>query len=125
MLELFDSIKPDIDSNCSICLDTLFDPVSLTCGHIFCYICACSSASMTIIDGLKAANPKERCLLCRQAGVYEGAVHLDELVTLLRRSYHGYWDHGVYEQRLETERLERIRQAKGHWESQCRAFLGV
>ena len=46
--------------------DTVFDSVSLTCGHIFCYMCACSAASVTIVDGLKAADPKEKCPLCRE-----------------------------------------------------------
>ncbi|KAF7804853.1 E3 ubiquitin-protein ligase BAH1-like [Senna tora] len=85
--ELFDSIKLDIDLTCSICLDTVFDPVSLTCGHIFCYMCACSSASVTIVDGLKAADPKAKCPLCRVGGVYEGAVRLEELNILLGRRY--------------------------------------
>ncbi|KAG6748474.1 hypothetical protein POTOM_048397 [Populus tomentosa] len=85
--ELFDSIKLDIDLTCSICLDTVFDPVSLTCGHIFCYMCACSAASVTIVDGLKAAEPKEKCPLCRKTGVYEGALHLEELNILLSRRY--------------------------------------
>ncbi|XP_015891889.2 probable E3 ubiquitin-protein ligase BAH1-like 1 isoform X1 [Ziziphus jujuba] len=118
--ELFDSVKLDVDLTCSICLDTVFDPVALTCGHIFCYMCACSAASVTIVDGLKATEPKEKCPLCRAARVYEGAVHLEELSILLSRSCHEYW-----EQRLQTERVERIRQAKEHWESQCRAFVGV
>ncbi|KAA8549165.1 hypothetical protein F0562_000849 [Nyssa sinensis] len=118
--ELFDSVKLDIDLTCSICLDTVFDPVSLTCGHIFCYTCGCKAASVTIVDGIKAANPKEKCPLCREAGVYEGAVHLEELHILLSRSCPDYW-----EERLKTERTERIRQAKEHWESQCRAFMGV
>ncbi|KAJ8898603.1 hypothetical protein K2173_004216 [Erythroxylum novogranatense] len=118
--ELFDSIKLDIDLTCSICLDTVFDPVSLTCGHIFCYFCACSAASVTIVDGLKAAEPKEKCPLCRQARVYEGAVHLDELNLLLSRRCHEYW-----EERLKSERIERLRQAKEHWEKQCQALMGV
>ncbi|KAJ6319842.1 hypothetical protein OIU78_015280 [Salix suchowensis] len=108
------------DLTCSICLDTVFDPVSLTCGHIFCYMCACSAASVTIVDGLEAAEPKEKCPLCRKAGVYEGALHLEELNILLSRSCQKYW-----EQRLQTERIERVRQAKEHWEYQCRAFMGV
>ncbi|KAF2314996.1 hypothetical protein GH714_037482 [Hevea brasiliensis] len=118
--ELFDSIKLDIDLTCSICLETVFDPVSLACGHIFCYMCACSAASVTIVDGLKAAEPKEKCPLCRETGVYEGAVHLEELNILLRQSCREYW-----EQRLQSERVERIRQAKQHWEYQCRVFMGV
>jgi len=46
--------------------DTVFDPVSLACGHIFCYTCACLAASVTIVDGLKAAKFKAKCALCRQ-----------------------------------------------------------
>lgn len=49
--------------------DTVFDPVALTCGHIFCYMCACSAASVTIVDGLKAAEPKEKCPLCREVSI--------------------------------------------------------
>ncbi|KAG6645054.1 hypothetical protein CIPAW_08G096100 [Carya illinoinensis] len=118
--ELFDSVEVDIDLTCSICLDTVFDAVSLTCGHIFCYMCACSAAAVTIVDGLKAALPKAKCPLCREAGVYEGAVHLDELNILLSHSCSEYW-----EERLQSERVERIRQTKEHWENHCRAFLGV
>ncbi|PIA44403.1 hypothetical protein AQUCO_01700179v1 [Aquilegia coerulea] len=116
----FESIKLDVELTCSICLDTVFDSVSLTCGHIFCYMCACSSASVTIVDGLKAADPRAKCPLCREAGVYEGAVHLEELNILLSQSCREYW-----EERLQSERVERIKQAKEHWESQCRAFMGV
>ncbi|KAH1081254.1 hypothetical protein J1N35_021015 [Gossypium stocksii] len=96
--ELFDSVKLDIDLTCSIC----------------------NPASVTIVDGLRAGNPKEKCPLCREAGVYEGAVNLDELSVLLRRSCREYW-----EQRLEKERVERVRQAKQHWESQFQAFIGL
>ncbi|XP_031744737.1 probable E3 ubiquitin-protein ligase BAH1-like 2 isoform X3 [Cucumis sativus] len=118
--ELFDSVKLDIDLTCSICLEIVFDPVSLTCGHIFCYMCACSAASVTIVDGLKSANAKAKCPLCREARVYEGAVHLEELNILLSQSCPEYW-----EKRLETERAERVQQAKDHWESMSRAFMGV
>ncbi|GFP82610.1 E3 ubiquitin-protein ligase bah1 [Phtheirospermum japonicum] len=63
--DLFDSVKLDIDLTCSICLETLFDPVSLVCGHIFCYLCACKAASVTIVDGLRTANPIHKCPICR------------------------------------------------------------
>ncbi|XP_042516878.1 probable E3 ubiquitin-protein ligase BAH1-like 1 [Macadamia integrifolia] len=117
---IFDSVKLDIDLTCSVCLDTVFDPVSLTCGHIFCYMCACSAASVSIVDGLKSTDHKAKCPLCREARVFEGFVFLEELNILLSRSCHEYW-----EERLRTERRERMKQAKEHWESQCRAFVGV
>ncbi|KAL8094553.1 putative E3 ubiquitin-protein ligase BAH1-like 1 isoform X1 [Apium graveolens] len=117
---LLDSVKMDIDLTCPICLDIVFDAVSLTCGHIFCYMCACKAASVTIVDGLKEAKTREKCALCREAGVYEGAVHLEELNILLSRSCPEYW-----EERRQSERVERTKQAKEHWESQCRLFTGV
>jgi len=33
---------------------------------IFCYMCGCSAASVTVVDGLKAVAPKKKCPLCRQ-----------------------------------------------------------
>ncbi|RZR93560.1 hypothetical protein BHM03_00022110 [Ensete ventricosum] len=45
----------------------------------------CSAASVTIVDGLKAADPKAKCPLCRQERVFDGALHLDELNILLSR----------------------------------------
>ncbi|KAI4329766.1 hypothetical protein MLD38_028114 [Melastoma candidum] len=118
--EVLGLVKLEVDLTCSICLDTVFDPVSLACGHIFCYMCACSAASVTIVDGLKAAKSKEKCPLCRESRVYEGTVHLDELNMLLGRSCPDYW-----EERMTRERAERVQQAKEHWESQCRAFMGT
>ncbi|CAH2041772.1 unnamed protein product [Thlaspi arvense] len=100
--------------------ETVFDPVALTCGHIFCYLCACKAASVTIVDGLKATEPKEKCPLCREAGVYEAAVHLEELSILLSGSCPEYW-----EERLQAERIERVKQTKEHWDLQCRAFMGM
>ncbi|KAJ4726931.1 E3 ubiquitin-protein ligase BAH1-like [Melia azedarach] len=118
--QLFDSIELDIDLTCPVCLETVFDPVSLTCGHILCKMCACSAASVSIVDGLQSAEPRGKCPLCRQAGVYAGAVHLTELSLLLSRSCREYW-----EKRLQMERVERVKQAKEYWESQCRAFMGI
>ncbi|XP_062174920.1 probable E3 ubiquitin-protein ligase BAH1-like 1 [Alnus glutinosa] len=117
---IFDFAKLDIDLTCSICLETVFDPVSLSCGHMFCYMCGCSAASVTVVDGLKAAAPKKKCPLCRQKGVFASFVRLDELSTLLSKRCPDYW-----EQRRKRERTERIQQAKHHWENQSQAFLGI
>ena len=48
--------------------EALFDPVSLTCSHMFCYMCACSAGSVSTIDGIKAADSKSKCPLCRKVG---------------------------------------------------------
>ncbi|XP_076915863.1 E3 ubiquitin-protein ligase NLA-like [Bidens hawaiensis] len=114
------AVTLEIDLTCSVCLDTVFDPVCLTCGHIFCFLCACKSGSVTIVDGLKTTKPTAKCPLCREARVYHGSLHLDELNILLSKSCPKYW-----EERHKTERAERIRQTKEHWEAQSRSFLGI
>ncbi|KAM5577125.1 hypothetical protein ABKV19_007798 [Rosa sericea] len=98
--------------------DTVFDPVSLTCSHILCHMCACSVASVTIVEGLRAATSAKKCPICRKGGVFGGAVQLAELSMLLSRSMPKYW-----KGRLQRERQERIKQAKEFWESECRSFL--
>ncbi|CAI9106971.1 OLC1v1006227C2 [Oldenlandia corymbosa var. corymbosa] len=59
----------EVELTCSICLDTLFDPVALKCGHIFCYMCACSAGSVLAIHGMKAANSTSKCPLCRKVRI--------------------------------------------------------
>ena len=56
--------------------DTVFDPISLTCGHIYCYMCACSAASVNVVDGLKTADPSEKCPLCREVKTYSSLLLL-------------------------------------------------
>lgn len=88
----------------------MFDPISLGCGHLFCYMCACKAGSVSVVDGLKAACPHEKCPICRevfylypfslslslsnnpkldwcQVGVYDNSVNLEELHLLLKRRY--------------------------------------
>lgn len=116
----FDSLKININLICPICLDIVFDAVALRCGHIFCYMCACSAASVTIVDGLKAATPRQKCPLCREVRVYSDAIRLEELNILLSKRCPEYW-----EKRLESERLERLRLVKEHWQSQVNGFMRI
>lgn len=51
--------------NLVILQEIVFDPVALSCGHLFCYMCCCSAASVTIVDGLKFASSTAKCPLCR------------------------------------------------------------
>ncbi|CAL9154426.1 unnamed protein product [Musa hybrid cultivar] len=59
------------------------------------------------------------CSICLE-GVNAGAMHLVELNILLSQSCPEYW-----EKRCQTERVERVRQAKEHWQSLCREFMGM
>ncbi|XP_021861425.1 probable E3 ubiquitin-protein ligase BAH1-like 1 isoform X2 [Spinacia oleracea] len=118
--ELFDSFRIDVELICPICLDIVFDAVALRCGHILCYMCACSAASVNIVDGLKAATPNQKCPLCREVRVYGDATRLEELNILLSKRCPEYWG-----KRLESERVERLRLVKEHWQSQLHGLMTV
>ncbi|KAH9565863.1 hypothetical protein CY35_04G099600 [Sphagnum magellanicum] len=117
---LLDSVKLDINLTCSICLDMLFDPVALGCGHLFCNSCACSAASVAPFLGAKAARRSAQCPLCRQRGVYADAVRLNELAILVSDRFNGYWN-----ERRKNERKEQLKQAKDHYQQELQAFTGI
>lgn len=53
------SDKEDIEENCSICFNKLNLPVTLKCGHSFCFLCIKSTK-------LEALSGKINCALCRK-----------------------------------------------------------
>lgn len=112
---LSSSVKLDIDLTCSICLDMVFDPVSLRCGHIFCNSCACSAASVSTVEGLEKSAESAKCPLCREGRVFGSPVRLIELSTLISARCKDFW-----EKRLQSERVDRLEQSKRHWDEQCR-----
>lgn len=105
-----ESVKLEIDVTCSICLEIVFEPVALKCGHIFCFSCACSAASVLIMEGLKKAKKNAKCPLCRESGVFTKATRLVELNLLINKSCKDYW-----KKRLQRERKGRLKEAKEYW----------
>lgn len=86
------------DLKCPICLDTLFRPVGLGCGHKFCQTCAFKFArkgKYSIVDSFKAnlqRIPAETpCPECRQGHVYKNAVQLREVDALIRKKFPHFW----------------------------------
>lgn len=55
-LMLPESVKLEYNLTCAICLDTVYKPYALGCGHIFCKPCSCSATSVMIFQGLKTAS---------------------------------------------------------------------
>eukprot|EP00252_Welwitschia_mirabilis_P004725 TRINITY_DN15020_c0_g1_i1.p1 TRINITY_DN15020_c0_g1~~TRINITY_DN15020_c0_g1_i1.p1 ORF type:complete len:110 (+),score=7.29 TRINITY_DN15020_c0_g1_i1:581-910(+) len=100
-------------------LDIVYDPVALGCGHMFCNMCACAGASVTITEGAKSADTEARCPICRQRGMYPDSVHLVELGLLVKRRCKGYW-----KERWYIERSERLKLAKDHLDLHSRFLLG-
>lgn len=46
--------------------DTVFDPIALGCGHVFCNSCVCQAASVLAYEGPRAADSSHKCPLCRK-----------------------------------------------------------
>ncbi|KAJ9555124.1 hypothetical protein OSB04_009738 [Centaurea solstitialis] len=107
------SEKLEHDLTCAICLDIVFQPYALRCGHVFCKSCACSAASVLIIEGLKSASQEARCPLCRENGVYANAVCMSELASLLQERCKER-----YKARVIEEREKVVKQTKEYWEEQ-------
>ncbi|KAJ1390675.1 Zinc finger, RING-type [Sesbania bispinosa] len=119
-LILPDSIKLEYDLTCAICLDFVFNPYALSCGHIFCKSCACCAASVMIFDGLKAASPESKCPICREVGVYSKAVHMLELDLLMKRRCKDHW-----KERLARERADTLKQTKDFWNLRSTYSIGL
>ncbi|KAF8398018.1 hypothetical protein HHK36_016944 [Tetracentron sinense] len=114
-LMLPDSMKLEYSLTCAICLDIVFNPYALSCGHLFCKACACSAAAVMIFEGLKAASPESKCPICREVGVYDNAVRMMELDLLLKNRCKEYW-----KERMMAERAEMVKQSKQYWDSQTK-----
>ncbi|KAI3869674.1 hypothetical protein MKX03_011871 [Papaver bracteatum] len=114
-----DSVKLEYSLTCPVCLEIAFNPYALSCGHIFCKSCACSAASVMIFQGLKAAEPKCKCPVCREVGVYANPIHMIELDLLLKNRRKDYW-----KERMLEERSEMVKQSKEYWDSQTKYVIG-
>lgn len=119
IMSLPGSIKLEHDLTCAICLDTVFNPYALSCGHLFCKSCACSAASVMIFEGLKAASEDAKCPVCREAGVYGNSVHMSVLNLLLKKRCKEYW-----EERSGAERDKMLKQSKEYWDRQTKYMIG-
>ncbi|KAH7554204.1 hypothetical protein ACOSP7_028703 [Xanthoceras sorbifolium] len=119
-LTLANSIKLEYDLTCAICLDTVYNPYALSCGHLFCKSCACSAASIMIFEGIRTASPDSKCPVCREAGVYANAIHMLELDLLLKKSLKEYW-----KERTVAERAEKVKQSKEYWDLQTKYAIGL
>ncbi|WOL19620.1 putative E3 ubiquitin-protein ligase BAH1-like 1 isoform X1 [Canna indica] len=120
IISLSDHMKYEFSLICAICLDTVFNPYALGCGHLFCKSCACSAASMPLFLGIKEAHEGAKCPVCRAVGVYKDAMHMMELNLLLKNRRKEYW-----KERLQAERAETVKQTKEYLGSQSITAIGM
>ncbi|CAN0927463.1 Probable E3 ubiquitin-protein ligase BAH1-like 1 [Linum grandiflorum] len=118
-LTLPNSVTIEYSLTCAICLEMVFHPYALSCGHLFCKSCACSAAFVPIFLGLKQATPDSKCSICREVGVYQNAVPMTELDLLLKRRCRENW-----KERMAAERALIVKQTKEYWDMQTKYAIG-
>ena len=98
----------DEELRCPICLDLMYKPVGLGCGHKFCRPCALEAAGFGRACGafrniISYIPTRTRCPHCRQKNVYKNAVELKEVGILIRTRYPEQWA----ERRAEDRRRKQ------------------
>lgn len=96
---------------CPICLDTLYKPVGLACGHKFCGPCVLKATAAGRLlthpnASLASVSHKARCPQCRQAGVFKNASALTVLGEGLRAKYPKYYSERQHEERQEARQAK-------------------
>lgn len=107
-------IHMEVDLTCPVCLDLVFDPVGLSCGHLMCLMCACNLTGVPAMYGVKHAPRSCKCPMCRQIGVFAEAITLREVHTLVQYRFPEY-----FVERRKVERAERVKHAREYWAREC------
>lgn len=86
----------DFDWTCQGCLNILYCPFGLKCGHELCKICALRCAGMATALGdpvkLLANCPKQaKCPECQQQGMFEGIIYLNQVDQMVRERFPVQW----------------------------------
>lgn len=97
----------DEELKCPVCLELLYRPVGLSCGHKFCRQCALDAAGFGKVFGafrniISYIPSRTACPQCRQKGAYKGAVSLKELDLLIKERYPKEWA-----ERREEDKIRR------------------
>lgn len=86
----------DDELRCPVCLEIMYKPVGLGCGHKFCKPCAleaagfgkCFGSFQNIASYVPSRTP---CPTCRQKNVYQSAVSLREVGALIQKRFPENW----------------------------------
>ncbi|XP_040843464.1 tripartite motif-containing protein 26-like isoform X3 [Ochotona curzoniae] len=87
---------------CSICLDFLKDPVTIDCGHVFCYLC--------IIKVCESSKHALHCSLCKLAFKKENIRHVWQMASLVENIWRMKIDEeqNTQEERPPEQQAEKL-----------------
>ena len=91
-----DAAALDATLRCPICLDFMYRPLGLACGHAFCTECALRAVGAGGAVGslralLGSVDPDEACPECRRPAAFVGARAMRETGALVRARHPGLW----------------------------------
>ncbi|CAL5221648.1 g3875 [Coccomyxa viridis] len=103
----------DPDYQCPICLEAMFRPLGLECGHRFCADCALTCAGKGRALGsvraiLDHVHPEAACPECRTPGVFVFAIELPETEKLIKQRYPKVWAERAAEAAEKQQHLKDL-----------------
>ncbi|BDA43089.1 probable E3 ubiquitin-protein ligase BAH1-like 1 at C-terminar half [Coccomyxa sp. Obi] len=103
----------DPEYQCPICLEAMYQPLGLECGHKFCADCAFScvgkgNALGTVRAILDHVREDAACPECRTVGVFVKAIELKATEKLIKQRFPKAWAERAEEARAKEARLRQL-----------------
>lgn len=107
--------QEDEGLECPICLDVLYRPIGLACGHKFCTPCISRAVAPGSVwkpghenSALATVSHRAKCPQCRQQCVFRNASYLTVLSNNLKQRFPKYWKDRQIEDKESGSRSKEI-----------------
>ncbi|DBB11107.1 hypothetical protein WJX82_008515 [Trebouxia sp. C0006] len=112
---LTDDEVDDYDWTCQGCLNILYCPFGLKCGHELCKICAlrCAGMAASLGDPVKLlanAPAQAKCPECQQTGMYSGVIYLNQVDQMVKERFPVQWLGRQADDKQRTAILRQLQQ---------------
>ncbi|CAK0780442.1 hypothetical protein CVIRNUC_005055 [Coccomyxa viridis] len=108
-----DQQEADPEYQCPICLEVMYQPLGLECGHKFCadcvFTCVGKGRALGTVKAILDHVPADSaCPECRTPGVFVAAIQLTETENLIKQRYPQAWAERAEEARKKEARLREL-----------------